>query len=202
MNRSVAVSFALLLGSTVMAAQTGGQGYGFGVVQNVTPGPDGKMTWTTRAMSPAEAEKAAANALANSCPVSLRAQQAGAAYRREVGASDAAPKGVVQHLHLVVTNPDAKKVVAATVTVRGLTDKPRVTQTLTTQDATDAAKTVDVRFGGSGKEVSANLKLPGFSAVSSVELNSVTYGDGSTWKLATGSVCRTPVDGFMLVGSR
>ena len=45
MNRSVAVSFALLLGSTVMAAQTGGQGYGFGVVQNVTPGPDGKMTW-------------------------------------------------------------------------------------------------------------------------------------------------------------
>jgi len=41
--------------------------------------------------------------------------------------------------------------------------------------------------------------VPGLSAVSMIDLNSVTYSDGSTWKLAAGSVCSSRIDPMMLV---
>jgi len=53
-----------------------------------------------------------------------------------------------------------------------------------------------------GREAAADVTVPGLSGVTTIELNSVTYADGSTWKLAGGSVCRSPIDGFMLIGNR
>jgi hypothetical protein len=108
--------------------------------------------------------------------------------------------GVAQRLHLIVTNPDSRRVVQASVTVRGFADKARVVQTMSSSDSPDAARTMDVRFlAGSGKEVSADLRVPGLTAVSAIDLNSVTYADGSIWKLAAGGSCRSWIDGLMLV---
>jgi hypothetical protein len=214
MNRSAAISFALLLGSSILgssilAAQTASQSQpsfatqGIVVIQKTTTAPDGSVSWTTQAASQEEAQRAVANQLASSCPVSLHARQAAEAFRREVGEGDANPKGLAQHLHLTATNPQARRIVAASVTVRGFANKARMVQTMTTQDTSDAAKTMDVKFTSQpGKEVSAYLAVPGLSAVSVIELNSVTYSDGSTWKLASGSVCRSPIDGFMLISIR
>jgi hypothetical protein len=70
-------------------------------------------------------------------------------------------------------------------------------------DPSDATRTLDVAFpAGSDKNASADLWVPGMSAVYSIDLVSVTYADGSTWKLAAGKTCHTPIDGVMLVGGR
>jgi hypothetical protein len=205
MNRA-AVSFVLLLGSSILAAQTASQsqpGFGISEMEGIqkTIGPDGSVTWTSRPASPEEAQRAAANLLANSCPVSLHASQAPGGDRMEV--NRVRIQDPAQRLHLTVTNPQARRIVAASVTVRGFAGKARVVQTRSAQDTSDAAKTMDVKFPSElGRETSADLAVPGLSAVTVIDLNSVTYSDGSTWKLASGSVCRSPIDGFMLIGNR
>jgi hypothetical protein len=212
------VSLALVLlgssiGSTILAAQTASQSQpsqsqsGAIVLKPgnapATTAPDGSAVWTTQTLSQKDMQ-AAINRMSalGSCPVSLHAQQSAAATRREVGNADSRPQGVAQSLHLTVTNPDSRVVVAANVTVRGFADKGRMVGVLSTQGSSDAAKTLDVHFpAGSGKQVSANLRVPGLTAVSAIDLNSVTYADGSVWKLASASSCRSWIDGFMLVGN-
>jgi hypothetical protein len=204
MHRAAAVSLAILLGSTMLAAQALSQDLPQVMVQKIGTAPDGTTVWTTRTMSHAEMQKAMAqiSPMIDTCPVALHAQQFSAATRREVGSDDPRPKGVAQSLHLILTNPDSRRVVAANVTVRGFADKARFVETLSSPDNSDAARTMDVRFlAGSGKEVSADLRVPGLTAVSAIDLNSVTFADGSIWKLAAGSSCRSWIDGLMLVSS-
>jgi hypothetical protein len=136
-----------------------------------------------------------------SCPISLRVRQTADAFEREVNGSR--PKGVAQHLQITVTHPDSRRVVAASVTVYGFADKPRYVETTGAHDTPDAARTLDVLFpGGPGKEVSSDLRVPGLSAVAYIELNSVRFADGSVWKVGSGSYCRVPIDGFMLIKGR
>jgi hypothetical protein len=202
MHRAAGVSFAMLLGLMIVSAQTPNQNQLQGIVQKTTTAPDGTTVWTTRTMSPAEIQKATAQIapMIDACPISLHAQQSSAATRREVGSDVPRPKGIAQSLHLIVANPDSRRIVQANVTVRGFADKARIVQTMSSSDSPDAAKTMDVRFpAGSGKEFSADLRVPGLTAVSAIDLNSVTYADGSIWKLAAGSSCRSWINGLMLV---
>jgi hypothetical protein len=179
MHRAAAVSFALLLASTTLVAQA------------VSPTQPQAQIQTLSVAPPP-----------SSCPISLHAQQSSAATRREVGSDDGRPKDIAQRLHITVAAPDSKRIVAANVTVRGFANKARLMQAMANQDSSDAAKTMDVPFVvGSGKQVSADLRVPGLTAVSAIDLNSVTYDDGSVWKLAAGSSCRSSIDGFMLVSS-
>jgi hypothetical protein len=132
----------------------------------------------------------------------VRAQQAANGSKWEV--DNSRPKGPAQRLYLVLVSPNSNRITSATVTVRGLTPKNRITQTLSSPgNSSDAAKTLSITFpAGPGKEVSSDLLVPGLSAVSSIDLDSITYADGSAWKLAAGNVCRTPIDGFMLISGR
>jgi hypothetical protein len=146
---------------------------------------------------------AQASPMVDACPVSLHAQQsAAAAARREVGSWESHPEGVAQSLHLTVADPEARRIVAANITVRGFADMGRMVPILSTQSGSDAAKTIEVRFlAGSAREATADLRVPGLTAVSAIDLNSVTYSDGSVWKLAAGASCRSWIDGLMLVSS-
>jgi hypothetical protein len=134
----------------------------------------------------------------NSCPVSLRARQSAAALQREVSASR--PKGIAQLLHLTIPGAEAKRVMTASVTVHGFSGSLRMMEVAGTGSESDAARTLEVRFSPGGGEVSADIWAPGLTAVRSIDLNSVTYSDGSTWKLAAGSSCSSLVDGMMLIG--
>lgn len=137
------------------------------------------------------------------CPVSVHAQQSSTATAMEV--DTIRPKGLAQLLHLTLAKPDSSRITKATVRVRGLLPKTRATLTPMTlgADPSDAVRTLDVVFpAGSDKNAAADLWVPGLSAVYSIDLVSVTYADGSTWKLAEGKTCRTPIDGVMLVGGR
>jgi hypothetical protein len=137
-----------------------------------------------------------------SCPVSLRANQAAGGNSLEV--DNAKPKGIAQGLRLLVVEPKSKQVVSASVTVRGLADKGRMVQTLSTDSETsDASRTLEAKFAaGAGNEGSAFIWVPGLTAVQAIDLDSVTYSDGTTWKMAESSVCRIVPDPLMLVNNR
>jgi len=195
MNRPTLFSMAVLLTSAALAAQTAGRqpSKGFGVAGMEGLSNDQHQTQTI-VISPQQPNGA--------CPVSVRAQQAANWSRREV--DNKPPEGPAQRLHLTLVSPDSNRITSATVTVRGLTPKNRVTQTLlSTDDSSDAAKTLSITFpAGPGKNVSSDLVVPGLSAVYSIDLDSIAYADGAAWKLAAGKVCRTPIDGFMLISGR
>lgn len=179
MNRRSAVSFVLLLGSTVLAAQA------------TVPLKETPTQATVIQVTPQP----------GSCPISIRAQQMPGPDRVEVNGVPLT--GMAQKLHIIVGARNSNRVVAVNLTVRGFANKGRVLQTMSTQDNSDAARTLDVRFhDGPGREVSSDLRVPGLSGVTVIDLNSVTYSDGSTWGLAAGGSCRTWIDGLMLVSNR
>jgi hypothetical protein len=180
MIRAAAVSFVVLLGSAALAAQANPQGFGVSGMEPV-------QTTVIQLPQPA------------GCPVLLNARQAPGGNPMVV--NGVRIKGIAQLLHLIVTSPNSKRVVAANVTVHGFANKGRVVPTLSAQDSSDATKTFDVKFPAEPKEISTDLAVPGFSAVSAIDLNSVTYADGSTWKLAAGSTCSSRIDPIMQTGS-
>ncbi len=184
MKAATLVAFVLLAVSAVVAAQN------VGVVRQVQIGQAATSVYRAPAVAPA-------------CPVSMRAQQrwGGDLVAADAG-SDARPKGIAQRLELIATNPDSKRITRARVTVHGLAPKGRVTQ-LASRERSDAVKTFDVKFtAGTGKDVIALLRVPGMAVVLSIGLESVTYADGSTWRLADGPSCRTVPDPMMLISGR
>jgi hypothetical protein len=206
----------LVLGFVVapigIAAQSGAQ-----VTQTVNAtSASGRTQWTTRTLSPEEIQRlfTEAGRMSSSCPVSLSARQAGTAYNRQVsgGLFSKDGKETGQSVHLSVTPRDAHQVVSAMVTVHGYANKKRMVQTLETQaqgaeNDGDAERTLYARFASPSASTdasgaSAELALPGFSAVTFLELKSIVYADGSEWKLAAGSACRARIDPLMLVDGR
>jgi hypothetical protein len=178
MNRTV-VSIALLLGPALLTAQS-------------TVALKDAPVQTMIIQLPAQPD---------SCPVSLRAQQTPGGDRMEVNGVPG--KTMAQRLHLTASSPRSRQVVAANVTVRGYGNKARVLPTgLSSQNTGDTARTIDIAFtAAAGKDASTDVTLAGFSAVTVIDVNSVTYSDGSTWKLAAGSSCRSWIDGAMLVAA-
>jgi hypothetical protein len=135
------------------------------------------------------------------CPVSLHAGHL--ADGSMVQTNGGHPKGIGQWLSLSLTSNE-KQVATATVTIRGMTPKPRMSQAVTADNGmSDAVRTFHVEFeAGPQKSAVANLWVPGMSAVERIELQSMEYSDGSTWKLAEGASCHVAPDPFMLVTKR
>jgi len=173
MKHSAAVLFAILLGSIALTAQS----------------PDEKQTKALIQMPTGN----------TGCPVTMHARQGVNGDLLPV--KDSRPKGPAQSLHLILTNGDSRQITGGEVTVRGLTGKGRVTKTKSAgDDSSDAVLKLPVKFSaGDNKDVVADLLVPAMTAVHAIELNSVTYADGSTWKLPTGTTCRTIPDPTMLV---
>jgi hypothetical protein len=143
------------------------------------------------------------------CPVSLRAQHL--ADFGMIRTGNAAREGVGQRLHLALTDNRASRIVGATVTVHGYSNKSRLTETAMDSGASDAARTVTVPFSTvrSGAPSSAPSELAagdvwvaGMTAVATIDLDSVTYADGSVWKFSGQAACRFTPDPLMLVAGR
>jgi hypothetical protein len=142
-----------------------------------------------------------------SCPVDLRAQHL--AYAAPLNAGNAAPKGQGQKLHLTLGSAAARQIVRATITAFGLRplSEGHVWRAAPGQGASsgrhpqpEAVQTLTVPFSkGADGIATADVWLPGFSAVQTIDLKSVVYTDGSTWTLADGATCRIVPDPFMLI---
>jgi hypothetical protein len=174
MKHAVTALFAILLGSVILAAQSPDQKPTKGVV---IQGPTGNTA----------------------CPVAMHARQGMSGDILAV--NDSRHKGTAQLLHLILSSGDSRVITGGEVTVHGLSGKSRITRTFSTeQDSSDAVPNLPVKFSaGNQKNVVADLWVPGMTTVHAIELNSITYADGSTWKFLTEKACRTIPDPTMLI---
>jgi hypothetical protein len=190
MKRAAELGLTLFLAMTPLAAQS-----------TATPSPTQENTQTS------------ANFVlylpAPTCPVSMHALQGSGtglvAVRGEEHVS-----GFSQRIHLILTNPKSAKIAGAKVKVFGLSGKNRIEQASANQlDLTnrkntfDLTRILDVAFTPEGEnDVATDLVLPGFTSVHSIQLESITYKDGSTWAVNGRQACRVAPDPLMLVAGR
>lgn len=161
-----------------------------------TISPNGQRT-TTVVMTPG-----------SSCPVAMQAKQRGLGAMVKTKRTppqdqpDAMP-GPAQHIHLILTGfAKDKHIRSATVTARGLSARSRIQNTNLVSNATsDLRRTLEVTFTPEEDgTVSADLDLPAFTSVSSLQLGSITYSDGSSWKPANQNACTVTPDPMMMIG--
>lgn len=139
------------------------------------------------------------------CPV-LRAQQRAAGSLQQAGENR--PKGLAQRLHISLADPQARQIVSAHIRVHGLSGKARTAQALSNSVEADSARNLEVRFSaaqsiaGQAKAAEADLWVPAMTAVLKIDLNSVTYADGSTRTFSAHDNCRVVPDPTMLISTR
>jgi hypothetical protein len=124
------------------------------------------------------------------CPVDMAIARGGLYAKREVrGAPNSGPNPQLeQRIRLDLTNRNPAKVTAAQITIHGLSQKGRFIEVSTPQ--ADLAKTIQLSLDLEGNGQSSNvLWLNRFAVVTRVDLNSVTYADGSAWRESSPAEC-------------
>jgi hypothetical protein len=105
-----------------------------------------------------------------------------------------------QGIHLTLINFMPRSIVSAQIVVHGFSNKWRYVPLSGTDP--DLARMVDVALDVKGNgEASRNLSLSHFTAITAVEVNAITYGDGSTWRTSSPGACSVSPDLFMLVNA-
>jgi hypothetical protein len=189
------VKLAGFIGCLFLIAPVGiaAQNVSYGVVGGLTTtniGPEGKVIPDRHAYPQL-----------NLCPVSIQASHLSDG--NVVRTSTDHPKGVGQRLHLKLHSPDQRTIASATMNLRGWTAKGQKAQVGSSDDAALGARTLTIPFTlDADRMSSADIWVPGLTAVLSVELISVNYTDGSTWTPVQGHACRVAPDHLMLITQR
>jgi hypothetical protein len=114
--------------------------------------------------------------------------------------AQAAPQ--LQRLRLTLTNPSPRDIVSAQFTAHGFSNKLRAMELSAGSNEPDLAKTIDLDLGVKGKgHASSDLSLNHFAAVTSIDLNSITYADGTTWRSPSPAACSITPSMVMLVAA-
>ena len=144
------------------------------------------------------------------CPIGMHAMQGSSTQMLR------ADDGQVQHLMtptLTLAPKDHRAIAKATVTARGYPIQAGTLDLVAhlidpahpQPKRKELEKTLTVKLSSAGTEsnsFSAELQLPGFNILNSIELNSVTYADGSTWKIASQDDCRIAPDPLLLIANQ
>ena len=148
-----------------------------------------------------------------SCPIGMQARHgAGVPVSMNAGpsinGSPIAPNSPAsthtraQRIHLTMTNLLSREIVSVQFVVHGYSNKGRAINLANSSSEPDLAKTVDVVLDVKGKsEASSDLSLSRFTAVTSIDLKSITYADGNTWNAPSAEACSVTPDSMMLVAS-
>lgn len=138
------------------------------------------------------------------CPISMHARQGSSL---QLQWADNGKKQPVMTPTLELMPQDQRVIVSASVTVHGYSGgggalTPAVANSVLKDQKSrkDVNRTLTLRFKPSepGK-VSAQFSLTGMTVIESIGLNSVTYADGSTWKLSADRGCTVAPDPLLLV---
>ncbi len=106
-----------------------------------------------------------------------------------------------QQIHLVMTNFGSRDIVSAQFTAYGFSNKKRAIYA-GGAPAPDLTRTVNVVVDVKGNgHASSDLSLNDFTAVASIDLSSITYADGSTWRSSSPGACSVTPDMVMLVAA-
>ena len=108
-----------------------------------------------------------------------------------------------QEIHLTFANPSSRDIVSFEITIHGLTEKWRYVPLSDMPPTSDISRTVDISLDvkGSG-HASRDLSLNRFTAVMSVDVNSITYSDGSEWRAPSSEACSVTPSLIMLIATR
>ena len=139
------------------------------------------------------------------CPIGMQANQGVWNHRITIrnGDKDRVLQPFGQKISLTLKDPRHARITAATVRVHGLTGKNRIMQAGNQAAASDAARTIHLSFGTQSESgVTGTLWIPGFTAISFIELQEVSYADGSAWRTSVTRLCRVQPDPLMLVSDR
>jgi len=200
MRRLLLLVSGLLLSAPLLHAQYEKQvpqnGTSFGQARMAVLHPDGATT-TIQAAPPD----------VPSCPVGMQARQgtgSGLIAVRDGHSSPPPRSEPSQRIHLVLRYGRAAQVIGAMVRVRGLSGKNRMQRADGMNGpAPDRTVTLNAKFTPeSNAEVAADLVLAGFTSVQTIDLLSISYKDGSTWKMESRNACRVAPDLMMLVAGR
>jgi hypothetical protein len=143
--------------------------------------------------------------LRDNCPVGLKVNHGSSFLKRNTDYGPFAPPTPAvqeQRIELVVTNPSSKEIVSAQITVHGFSDKWRAIPLASAPSTPDLAKRVNVVLNVKGNDhASSDLSLRRFTSIAYVDLDSLTYADGATWKAASPGACSVSPDMVMLVSA-
>ncbi len=130
------------------------------------------------------------------CPIGLQVDHGTFFQEREVKSG---PQTVLQQrIHLTMTNRRAQTIVSALFTVHGLSQKARMIDLST--PVPDMAKTIQLALDVKGNnQASSDLSLSRFAVVTAVDVNAVTYADGSSWREPLAGACSVTPSALMRV---
>jgi len=188
MRRIFAISFSLLIGSASLGAQAVNQYH----PQKLDSQSQGKLTIHILHV-PAPP----------SCPVLFSAKQGSGGVLVATRKPQPSEPEISQNIFLSLSDTHNSAVTRAHVTVHGLTLKSRVVLVDSGADGpAQISRPLSVSFSRDATGVTgADLVLRGFSAVFSIDVDSITYADGSTWKTEEG-LCRVVPDPIMDIAAR
>jgi hypothetical protein len=135
------------------------------------------------------------------CPVGFYAGHSNSL--TQLRAEDAKPGVVSQSLNLRMSNATGHDIVSAKITLHGLSPRYRLSPlTAETAPTGDLSKQVDFDLSvDSGKQAATDLRVFGFTSVQRIDLDSLTYADGTTWTASAQHRCSVIPNGMMLVAS-
>lgn len=138
------------------------------------------------------------------CPVGLQVEHSSGLFAyentRAVPAQHAAPK-TEQWFDFRMTNFRPHEIVNAQITAHGFSYKWR---TIPVSAATpDIWKTTDVALDVKGNSsASRELSFDHFSTIRTIDVNSVTYADGSTWHASSPGACSVAPSPIMRISAQ
>jgi hypothetical protein len=176
MNHVPAVSLVLLFGSMTVAAQS--------LVLNRQPAVLNGVP------------------MSSGCPIGMRVEHGNS--EQSLQANGERPTGIAQQLHVVMSNLGSADIVGAQITAHGFAAK---TRSLPAQyphtGSPKLTKTVALKLTMKSEgNAYSDVRLPSFTTVSLIDLDSVTYADGSTWHSSASQTCHAVPELMMLVSSR
>jgi len=133
------------------------------------------------------------------CPVGFFASRK--ATGQIMTAGDAKQAGPAQGLHLMLDHPTAPAIESIEITVYGVSSKARVLPASVPSD--DVSKTFELRReSGSNSLNDADVWMHNVGSLSRVDLISIHYADGTTWRTTQDPKCRAIPSNFVLVDTK
>ena len=120
------------------------------------------------------------------------------------GEREFVPQGFGQRISLKLRDSRPARIVAATIRVHGLNGKNRMLPTpADTAPRSNTVRTLKVKFiEEQDGTVSTDIRIGGFTSVTSIQLMNVTYSDGTVWTISQTNACRVQPDPLMLITER
>jgi hypothetical protein len=137
-----------------------------------------------------------------SCPVAMQAQRG--ADGSTMMLAGGAHRGIGQQLQLTLNNPKLATISAIRITVHGWDVKGRTLPAgETTSSYASASRTLDLTLSiGASQTADTDIWVSGLTAVDSIDLDQVSYTDGSSWESSTLQACRIMPNPIMLISSK